>query len=626
MALQFVFGGSGSGKSTCVYERIIEHSLREEKQNFFVLVPDQFTMQTQMDLVMKHPKGGIMNIDVLSFGRLAYRILEEAGGSRTPVLDDTGKSLVLRKVAAEAEERLPVLGKNLKRLGYIHEIKSALSEFMQYGIGKTELENMLDYSRMRGSLYGKLKDLSVLYEDFQLYLAERFITMEGTFERLARQLEYSAMIADSVVVLDGFTGFTPIQNQIILQLMKRAKEVIVTLTLDREIIHKEDKGGRVQLFSLSLKTKASLEKMAIEAGCRIYPPILVDERQGRFKSSRILAHLEKQLFRVPAEVYREEADGIRLIEAGNMEEEVRQVCRQIRKLLSQGYCYRDIAVISGDVEAYGSLIEEYFEQYELPFFMDKSRKITLNPFIEYIRSALKVLISDYSEKAVFHYLRSGMTQMEKEDADRLENYVLALGIHGRKSWSSLFVRMPEGENGKEELERLNMLREQLVKEFEGFSTRRETVKVLVEQLYSFLTINHSQEKLKVYEKMFAQTGDRSKEKEYAQIYRLVMELLDQLVSLLGEEKMDWEEFAGILDAGFGEIQVGIIPQAIDRILVGDMERTRLGLVKALFFLGMNEGKVPRLSGKGGILSDLDREFLLGSGQELAPTPRGQMFI
>ena len=205
MALQFVFGGSGSGKSTYVYELIIQQSLQQERQNFFILVPDQFTMQTQMDLVTRHPRGGIMNIDVLSFGRLAHRIMEEAGGSHIPVLDDTGKSLVLRKVAGEVQDQVPILGSHLKKQGYIHEIKSAISEFMQYGIGEKELEEMMDFSQKRGSLYGKLKDLRILYKAFLSYLEDRFITTEETMDRLAAQLTDSRLIADSIVVLDGFT-------------------------------------------------------------------------------------------------------------------------------------------------------------------------------------------------------------------------------------------------------------------------------------------------------------------------------------------------------------------------------------------------------------------------------------
>lgn len=200
---------------------------------FFILVPDQFTMQTQKDLVSLHDRKGIMNIDVLSFGRLTHRIFEEMGGNRLPMLDDTGKSLIIRRVAAGKKEKLPVLGGRLGQTGYVHEVKSAISEFMQYGVGLQELDQLTEFSKKRGQLYYKLKDLRTVYEGFQKFIREKYLTTEESLEVLASYVPQSKLLKDSVIVFDGFTGFTPVQNRVIAELMKQAKEVIVTVTLGR---------------------------------------------------------------------------------------------------------------------------------------------------------------------------------------------------------------------------------------------------------------------------------------------------------------------------------------------------------------------------------------------------------
>ena len=136
MSLKFIFGPSGSGKSYFLYKHIIDESIEHPEQNYIVLVPEQFTLQTQKDLVAKHPAHGIMNIDVLSFARLAYRVFEETGGGNLPVLDDEGKNLILRKIAGDYEKDLKVLKSNMKKPGYISEVKSVISEFTQYDIGE----------------------------------------------------------------------------------------------------------------------------------------------------------------------------------------------------------------------------------------------------------------------------------------------------------------------------------------------------------------------------------------------------------------------------------------------------------------------------------------------------------
>lgn len=628
MGLRFYFGASGAGKSTRLHKEIVERSIKEPKTNFLMIVPDQFTMQTQMDLVKAHPKKGIMNIDVLSFGRLSHRILEEVGGDGRVVLDDTGKSLVLRKVAENIGEEMPVIGSNLNKIGYIHEVKSAISEFMQYGIGEKELEELTEFARKRGALYYKLKDLGALYKNFLQFIQEKYVTTEETLDLLCRMLPKSKIIRESVVAFDGFTGFTPIQNRLIQRMMGLAKEVIVTAVMDGGEKNPYVPNGEQQLFYLSKKTAADLIKLAKEEGAPRGEDIFIRaEDLPRFSGNEEMRHLEKYLFRYPTKSYDGENKAIHLIEASSPAEEVRQICIKMRELIrKEDYCYRDFAIVTGNLETYAAHVEAEAEKFGIPVYMDYTKGILLNPFIEYIRSALKLVMDNFSYQSVFHYLRSGLTGFDREDTDRLENYAIACGISGKRKWTSLFTAMPEGMHA-EELAALNEMRRNMAEQLsplmdKGLATAGEKIKAL----YYFITENRVQEKLAVYERMFRREGDMARAREYGQIYRLVMDLLDQIDSLLSEEKMEMKEFADILDAGFGEIQVGTIPQNVDRVVVGDIERTRLKETKALFFVGVNDGNIPKNAGSGGIISDIDREFLKDSPYELAPTPRQQMYI
>ena len=185
MGLKMLIGASGTGKSEYIYNLITDEANRNKDKRYYVIVPDQFTMQTQMDMVRLSPGKGIMNIDVLSFSRLAHRIFEETNATKKQVLDDTGKSLVLRKLVADINEDVPYLAGNLKRNGFIHEVKSSISEFMQYGIGPQELDNLICYSEGKGTLKAKLTDLSVLYDKFLEYIKESYITTEESMDLLA---------------------------------------------------------------------------------------------------------------------------------------------------------------------------------------------------------------------------------------------------------------------------------------------------------------------------------------------------------------------------------------------------------------------------------------------------------
>ena len=381
--------------------------------------------------------------------------------------------------------------------------------------------------------------------------------------------------------------------------------------------------GEQELFYLSKKTVRDLQKWAQKRNVRQAEDVYLGKGGlPRFRESRELAHLEKQLFRYPLKPYedsqKDSIPAIQIREAMSPAGEVRGACILIKKLvLEQNYSYRDIAVVTGELETYGDFFEREAATYDIPVFIDRTRGILLNPFLEYIRSALRIVLQNFSYESVFHYLRSGLADFTMEETDLLENYILATGIKGRKKWGELFTRNAT--------EQINELRERLYGQMTPLLQKQERASDYVKALYEFIVAGRIQEKLLAFEEKFRADGEEERAKEYAQIYRLVMELLNQIEGLLREEAMTLQEFADILDSGFAEIEVGTIPGGVDRVIVGDMERTRLNQVKVLLFLGVNDGNIPRNANKGGIISDIDREFLKDSDIELAPTPRQQMF-
>ena len=498
------------------------------------------------------------------------------------------------------------------------------------------MDKLITSAQKRGALAMKLKDLKTLYRGFQDYIRDHFITTEETLDVLRRSLSKSKILKGSVVVFDGFTGFTPIQNRLIQELMRVCAETIVTVTIGvGEDPYKMD--GEQKLFHLSKKTVADLGKLAAEAEVERGADLFVKGGPNRFAKAPALHYLEQNLFRYQYEPYAGEQQEIHMFEALSPREEVHQTALYIRHLIrEQGMTYRDIAVVIGDLEGYASYVETEFGQLEIPCFLDRTRGIVLNPMIEYIKSALQLYIKDFSYDTVFHFLRSGMADISREEIDELENYVIRTGARGYRTYSRLFTRRTEELQGNAEgseqaeektMERLNRIRQQFMDAVEILHMgSREKAGDYVSHLYDFLEQNQVQQKLLNYQQQFEKEGDLSRAREYAQIYRLVMDLLDQVYELLGEEEISRQEFADILEAGFGEITVGTIPQNVDRIVVGDMERTRLKQVKVLFFLGVNDGNIPKNASKGGIISDMDREFLIESGTEMSPSPRQQMYI
>ena len=639
MALQLIYGNSGSGKSTYIYEKVIQMAQADRRRNFYVIVPEQFTMQTQRELVRRSKNHVIVNIDVVSFERLAYRIFDELGIQNT-VMEETGKSLVLRKIAEEKGKDLTVLRGNIRKMGYINELKSMISELMQYDISVEELEDFLQQLKPESNLYYKLSDVHTMYAAFEEYLRGQYVTAERVLDVLAEAVDDSKLLRDAVFVFDGFTGFTPVQMKLLHRCMHVVKDMYVTVTMDVREDPLADHGIQ-DLFYMSRKMTAALLRAAQEEAYIVEEPVFLPvSENSRLAQSPVLAHLEQNLFRVRSHRYEETCgEALRIYSLATPREELSFAAWKLSHLMREkNYRYHECAFVCGDVECYEKYAKSVLELYDIPYFVDTKTSILYHPCIELIRAILEMVEKDFSYESVFRFFRTGLSGFAEKNIDFLENYVLARGIRGASKWKKKFLKpmrhtgriRVEEEVLQQELARANELREQFWKTIEPFylaATEKEvTVSEMTKALYDLLCALHMEEQMREQQESFEEAGEELLASQYRQIYKIVIDLLDKLVDLLGEEKLSIRDYADVLEEGFASAKVGAIPPGADCVILGDIERTRLEGIKVLFFLGVNDGMIPKSTANGGILSQYDRELIEEQKLQLSPTAREQSFL
>ncbi len=618
MSFQLYTGGSGSGKSHRLFCSVIREALAHPENRYVILVPEQFSMQTQQELVRLHPAHGILNIDVLSFARLAWRVLEETGAGQAPVLTETGKNLLLRRVAGLCAEDLGVLKNRVRRPGTVSQVKSVLSEFTQYDITPEDMDRMILACEGQDQLKEKLEDIRVLYASFREFCKDRYITAEEVLDLLAGEASRSAIIRESHFVLDGFTGFTPQQRKVLRQIFALSPSVraAVTIPADEPLT---DGPGAHEVFSLSRRTIRTLLDIAAETGCEVLPPVVMPEPAPRFTEGSRIAQIEKRIFRYGRRAGAGHAAGredeIVLISAANPAAEVRETARRILGLTAEeGIRCREIAVITGSPEVYEREIRRIFDESRIPYFIDSRKELRLNPCLELIRGALQMVREDFSQGSVFRILRTGLTGISREETDYLENWCMARGIRGRRRWEKPF------DDARAEESRAAFM--ELMGSWAGQAARdKAKAEEWARILYDLLVRTGMQEKLAEMKEMFEARGEDEHVSEYAQVYPVIIRILEETAELIGEEEMDPGEFADIFEAGLAEARIGMIPPGLDRVQVGDVERTRLAPIRVLFFLGVNDGFVPASDSGSGLVSDMEREYLKSTGIELAPTAR-----
>lgn len=618
MSLQFILGSSGAGKSQYIYNRIIAESMENPSVNYILLVPEQYSMALQRKMVMLHPHGGTMNIDVIGFNRLAYRVFDELSIKTGKVLEDFGKTMLIRQVAGSVSGELSVFGGCLDKPGFIDEVKSLMSEMYQYDISRNKLLEVIDSLTESGQdelLLNKLKDMTSIFRAFEEKINDEYIVAEQLTELLAECVEESELIANSVIVMDGFTGFTPIQLKLIERLMARAKKIYTVLTIDRKYYEKKYIAEH-ELFYLTSKSMNNLKRIADTAGVVVEPEIFIDLKEGadsaadkicRWDYGRAdLLHLEKNLFRYPYEKYAAEPENIKLVMYDNPRRELIGVAHSIRELvMKEGYRYKDFAVISGNLEGITSHVEQIFPLYEIPYFLDYSRPVKNNPFIDALGHALRMVEDNFSYDSVFAFLKSGaLNDVSFDDIEALENYVLSRGIRGIDRWKRKW---------KEDVE----------------DTRQCFMDVIL-PFYDAITVTGKKPKVVKYVESVRVLMDRlfyeSRMSETAGLYDRLQELLDKMQEIMGSESVSISEFNELMDLGLKDLSLGMIPSKLDMTIVGDITRTRLDEIKVLYIIGVNDGIIPMNGISAQIISDREKDRLEALGFSLAPTDKLNSYI
>ena len=355
MALQFVLGGSGSGKSEYVKNLAIRLATEDRRNSVLMIVPDQFTMQTQWAMANSHPDGGIINIDVLSFSRLPRKVFEEVGQPKRMLLDDTGKCLLIKRGASKIKDKLHVLSKGMDNSGWSSEVKSVISEFMQYNVKPADIDKYIEECKS-DLLKKKLQDLKLIYEVFLKECEEKYITREEILDMFVERLPLSKKIEKSVVIFDGFTGFTPIQIKAIAAILKKAKDVIITLPFDNDILedpfdYSDEEKRDFCLFDLTKKNIKDLRKASKDAGIEVKDVVRLTE-DFRHKNNPEIQHIEKYLFRKKQEKITP-SGALTINKCGDIENECHILCEAlINEIKKNSYKYSEMAIICTDMEKY----------------------------------------------------------------------------------------------------------------------------------------------------------------------------------------------------------------------------------------------------------------------------------
>ncbi len=609
MSLRIIYGKSGTGKSTYIFNEIANR-IKNGESKIYIITPEQFSFTAEKKLLDTIKNSSIISAEVLTFARMAYRVLKETGSANLANLSSSGKSMLIFNILLSEKDNLKFIGKSTEN---VELISTQITEFKKHGITPKRLKDVIENTE---DIYlkSKLNDMFSVYQKYTDELSSRYIDENDNLTLLAERLELIHDFDGATIYIDEFVGFTMQEYEIIKKLMKVANEVNITVCSD-DITLSENTD--TDIFYSNKNTLNRLFNLAKSENIQIEKSVLLD-KEFRFKSPE-LKHLEENIYAFPYKKYTGGVENIELFLAKNQYSEIEEVGKKIVKLVrDKDYRYKDISVITKDLEGYSNLCKVIFAKYNIPVFIDEKKDLSQNLLVQYILSFINIFSKNWSANSVLEYIKTDLIdEVDEFDIWKLENYVIRWGIKGSKWYSGDWVFYEETE---EEQEKILHIREKIIKPLLSFRedlTRQKTIEDITKRLYQFLIENKIDYKIGNKIAELEKMGEQEKAKEYEASYRIIMDVLDDMVSVLGDEKVSFEKYAEILKVGLGNSGLGKIPGTQDEVIVGDVDRSRSHKVKTVFIIGVNDGMFPNVNKNEGFFNDKDRELLKQNGAELA---------
>ncbi|HHU69633.1 MAG TPA: helicase-exonuclease AddAB subunit AddB, partial [Thermoanaerobacterales bacterium] len=642
MILQFILGRAGTGKTYYCLNEITEQ-LKKSPQGapLILLVPEQATLLTEKTLLSFSDIKGIMRAEVLSFQRMTYRVLNEVGGGAKAHIGDLGKKMLIRRLLQKHKDELKIFRWVADRPGFIENLDRTFTELKNYMISIENLQEAFDKLKLLGKndmLADKLNDLILVYKDLQNILTDKYIESSNYLDLLAQKIRDWSYLDDAEVWVDGFTGFTPQEYVVIREIMKKVTKFNMTLCINpSELKRQVDESS---LFYRQCQTMENIIEIGKDIGVCIKKPVILDpDAPYRFKDNPVFAHLEREFFNYPPSPYNNKQESVRIYTASNRRAEIEGAAREIIRLCrDEGYRFRDIYVLLRDMEPYKQLISVIFADNNIPCFIDQKRLVMHHPLVELIRSALEVVVQNWTYDPVFRFLKTDLADIERERVDLLENYVLAHGIKGSKwigdkPWTYQRKYTLGEEDGSVlkddvELTQVNYARKEAVKYLSDFYNNikdKRTVRGYTEALFELLFSLDVPQKLQKWETEARDRGELDLALEHAQIWDCIVDMMDEIVQGLGDEQLTIEEYTEVVESGLKNIRLGLLPLGMDQVVIGDLDRSRNPDVKVVFILGANDGVIPLRHVDEGTFTDSERLDLAKLKVELAPDSRSRLF-
>lgn len=575
-----------------------------------ILVPDQYTLEAEREAFRHLGVSALVDVEILSPSRLGSRILSELGGGRKNFIDKYGRHILLYRSACRQKENLLLFKGMESRSLFLDSVNNFISEMKQYDCGPDDLKNMADMCDADSYTKKKLMDVYTLFADYEEQIKGKYTDTEDYADLYIGKIAQSQLVKGSRIWVYGFDSFAPKAMALLGQLMQTADELNLVMTYG-------DTSRDRDLFDLASIVMSNAETLADNLGVA-HRRIAIGNKFEVSEKKEAIKHIEKELYSLPS-FKSDESCGVTLVEAAGIYNEAESAASYVLNLVrDKNLRYKDIKVICNDMEGRGEVLARVFNEYGIEVFTDTKKNILSSVIVQMVISLLDVVVEKYRSDCMLKLLKAGFGDFDTEEIAELENYSIKYKIKGTM-WKKPF-RRGKGEYGEEGIKKVEELRIKAIKHLLPLEKIFENNTITGEFIKDFY--NYLCDELKLKEKilLFSQEQEKKGLTDFAdetiQTWDSIVTIFDQMYEIMGDETFDAADFRDIFYVGISQVEIGILPPTEDGLLLGTMQRSRTGKIKALVVVGANEGILPQEKPSQGLFSPEERELFHNEGKEL----------
>lgn len=613
--LNIITGRTGSGKTRYIRNLAKEVAQRESRKAI-IIVPEQFSFDTEKGMLELLGNEKSNNIEVLSFSRLAERLLRDYGKISKAPADDSTRAVLMSIAIESLQDKITFYAKYRKNPALISELLKFNRELKTCCITNGELAEMSE--KVKKPIFSKkLWELSTVFQCYDSLLAQKFQDDSLYLDLLADLLLDVPYFKDKTVFVDGFSGFSAQEYKVLERVISSAENVYVTFCCDTA-----KNNGKYELFYNAVTEIKKLKAIATRANVKIAPEkVLYSAKEYKADA---LNFLEANIFDVTDEKYEKPCDCISIIPCRNKIEECDFIASEIKRLVrEENYRYRDIAVIERSSGTYKNQLLSSFRKYEIDCFPDNRQPILTQPLMVFILSLFDILSDGFYTENVLRFLKTGLYGFSVEEISLIEEYVLVWQIKSGE-WKNDWTGNPDGfgvefnESSQELLDKINDLRRKIVGPVTVLKNNITDVdgETISRELFLFLRNAKIDENLKSFTSLLSANGENDLAAEQSRIWKILTEILDSLCSATGKGAITLQRYRELFEIIVSTKSLGEIPNGLDEVIIGSASRIKATAPKAVFIVGANTGVFPAFSSSGVLLNDAERCELQESGIDI----------